>query len=286
MYVGRAGEGHALERRAVRVPRFCEGARAGRGVQRVVSVLRKEDDGSKTGESREDGGQAGKDILKERAVSQRQRKPRCMGGALLLTSVIEPLTACSANFVIELRPEGMVSSEDRTMSVGSARCEMILRESSGPFDEEITWIVVCNTSRLSDHGCTRHKSISRICLPGTTHASVGGDAVTHRKEGKASIGSVTPAVKVPQKIAARRLDCSVNQLANVASKSQDAVSFVSLNGAPSRTWAVGPLRRKVSSVSLCILCRADRSCSKNAGGRSPFRLASRKLISPISHVRV
>ena len=281
MYVGRAGESHALERRAVRVPRFCEGARAGRGVQRVESVLRKEDDGSKTGESGEDGGQAGNDILKALSVINNG----CMGG-VLLTSVIEPLTACSANFVIELRPEGMVSSEDRTMSVGSARCEMILRESSGPFDEEITWIVVCNTSRLSDHGCTRHKSISRICLPGTTHASVGGDAVTHRKEGKASIGSVTPAVKVPQKIAARRLDCSVNQLANVASKSQDAVSFVSLNGAPSRTWAVGPLRRKVSSVSLCILCRADRSCSKNAGGRSPFRLASRKLISPISHVRV
>jgi hypothetical protein len=67
----------------------------------------------------------------------------------VLTLVIEPLTACNANFVIELKPEGMVSNEDRTASVGSERCEMILRESS-----------------------------SRIGLPGTTHASVGGDAVT------------------------------------------------------------------------------------------------------------
>ena len=56
MYVGRTGESDALERRAVHVPRFCEGARAGRSVQRVVFILRKEDDGSKSGESREDGG--------------------------------------------------------------------------------------------------------------------------------------------------------------------------------------------------------------------------------------
>jgi len=165
-----------------------------------------------------------------------------------MSSVIEPLTACSANLVIEFKLEGMVSSEDKTMSVGSERCETILRESTGPFDEEMAWIVVCNTSRLSDHGCTRHKPTSRIGLPGTTHASVGGDAVTRCKEGKASVGRVTPAVKVPQKIPVRRLGCSVNQLANVASKSQDAVSFVSLNGAPSRTWDVAPLRRRVSSV--------------------------------------
>ena len=56
MYVGRTGESDTLERRAVHVPRFCKGARASRGVQRVVSVLRKEDDGSESGESREDGG--------------------------------------------------------------------------------------------------------------------------------------------------------------------------------------------------------------------------------------
>ena len=154
----------------------------------------------------------------------------------VLTSVIEPLTAWNANFVIELRPEdGIVSSEDRIVSVGSARCEMILRESTGHFDEEMTRIVVCNTSRLSDHGCTRHKSTSRILLPGTTHANVGGDAVTRRREGKASAGRVTPSGEAPQNIAARKVGCSVNQLANVASKSQDAVSFVSLNGAPSRT---------------------------------------------------
>lgn len=284
MHVGRTGESHALERRAAPVPRFREGARAGRGVQRVVSVPRKEDDGFETGEPREDGGQAGKDVLKAfQKLSVREMATKDM---VVLTSVIDPLTACRANFVIELKPEGMVSNEDRTMSVGSERCEMILRESSGPVDEEMARIVVCNTSRLSGHGCTRHKSTSRIGLPGTTHASVGGDAVTRRREGRASVGRVTPSAKVPQKIAVRRPACSVNQLANVASKSQDAVSFVSLNGAPSRTWDVGPLRRKVSSVSRCILCRADRSCSKNDGVRSPFRLASRKLISPISHVRV
>lgn len=75
-------------------------------------------------------------------------------------------------------------------------------------------------------------------------------------EGRASDGSVTPVVKFPQKIALRKFVCSVNQHAIVASKSQEAVSFVSLNGAPNRTCEVGPLRRMVRSVSRCILCSA------------------------------
>jgi hypothetical protein len=147
-------------------------------------------------------------------------------------------------------------------------------------------IAFCSTSRLRDHGCTRHRSTSRTGLPGTTHASVSGAAATRRSEGKASEGSVTPNVKFPQKMAVRRLVCSVNQLANVASKSQYAVSLVSLNGASSNTWDVAPFRRKASSVSRCVLWSAPWRSLKNVGERRPLRLASRKLVSPISHVRV
>lgn len=150
----------------------------------------------------------------------------------------------------------------------------------------MTRIVICSTSRLSDHGCTRQSSISRMGLPGRTHARVSGAAATCCSKGRESAGSVTPGVKFPQKTAECRLLCSVSQLANVASKSQDAVSFVSRNGAPGRTCEVEPLRRKVSSVSRCMLCSARRSWSKKDGGRSPLRLASASVASPISQVRV
>jgi hypothetical protein len=207
------------------------------------------------------------------------------GGGNIRTSVIEPLTACSASSVIEFKPVGMASSADRTVSGGSERWEMILRESRGPLEKAIIRIVVCSTCWLSDQGCIRQRLTSRIGLPGTTHARVSGAAAMRRSKGRASAGSVTPAVKFPQKMAERSPVCSVNQLANVASKSQDAVSFVSRNGAPTRTCEVEPLRRKVRSVSRCMLCSARLRSSKNDGGRSPLRFASAKAASPISHVR-
>jgi hypothetical protein len=194
--------------------------------------------------------------------------------------------ACNASLVIKFKPVGMASNAERTVSGDSVRWEIILSEFSGPLEEATVRIVICSTSRLSDQGCTRHRSTSRMGLPGTTHARVSGAAATRRREGRASTGSVTPVVKLPQKMAERRLVCSVSQLANVASKSQNATSFVSLNGAPRRTCEVGPLRRRVSSVSRCILCSARWSSLKNDGGRSPLRLALAKLASPISHVRV
>jgi hypothetical protein len=202
------------------------------------------------------------------------------------TSVIEPLTACNANLVIEFKPVGMASSADRTVSGGSERWEMILSDSSGPLEKAMIRIVVCKTSRLSDHGCTRQSSTSRMGRPGTTLARVSGAAATRRNKGRASAGSMTPGVKFPQKMAERRPGCSVRKLTNVASNSQDAVSFVSRKGAPTRMCEIGPLRRKVSSVSRCMLCSARLSCSKNDQGRSPFRLASAKAASPISHVRI
>jgi hypothetical protein len=197
------------------------------------------------------------------------------------TIVTEPLTACNDNESSVETMRGMTPKAAKVSSVDSPKCEMICKELKGPVENVIIFIVVDIRPSFRSQGCTKHISTSLIGRPGTTAASMSGDADIRVRLGSACGLILVPTTYFPQNRAIRSSGCSRTHFVNGSSQCSADVSLVKRNGHPRRMSEYGPSRRMASSVRRVMPCNARDNNVKNEGSRS--QSSSR---SPISYERV